>query len=420
MTNKDTDSQIGKKAFIWTSRIALIILFCYCFRFLYKKYVKSPVKSVVKTENSLNKAEMNDKLIEIHSLIHENQENEEKLNAILIYTEIYKNCIKFKGTCDEKSLWKIRDEGEVCSVITSKYLEDESYLPQFKKNILSLQDEYIAKTYEFSTCDMNNKIYYIHKFELLPYTIVGKVFDSETDEYLMVLFNLMKGLLYLYKQNLVFLNFSINYIRGENDIFHGMFYKIVPHTNLIKLYDDKDLKCNPYAIEMTHIAPEIIYRKNIKLNHDIYPFGSIAYYLTKDFVKHEKMKAIEKNLNICYDCYPEFGNLNMSYEILQDYELCEKCIAESEKGKCVYCPLSKDFYDCEDCVGNKDELYSHMLCVRNFQRMTLYNHPVKLKNKELEEFINVCLQNGDKRPNIVELINMNVTKKLFKELWYYF
>lgn len=420
MTTISTFFEKYTKYLIFLSALAVSIALVLCVAFLYFYMQKTTKQLSEEVIYRLENREINSKIIEIHKLVLENQDNAPiPMNRFLIrYAKRYIYYCLIKKIIGKKMFCEVKINKKRVSAIICNFIEYKDFMKQNIKNILSINNEYFAQSLEFSTHSLTGKSYYLYKYEHLPFRFLGIDFEGRNDEYLRTLFRLMKGLQYLYKENYIFLNFNYSNIAGNILDFFRVTFKIILDVNLYKIDSVENYKYQPFEIDLSHTAPELVYKQRIKSNHDVYALGCIAYYLLIDYPKVESDKKKKILSNICEDCKLDPKEPFFSFLNFENCVLCDDCLKNNADIECIYCRPSSEFYSCKKCVGSKENLQVQIFTVRKFKQMTLYDHPITWEgDKNIEEFINVCLQNADNRPNINELINMDVTKKLFKVLW---
>lgn len=222
-----------------------------------------------------------------------------------------------------------------------------------------------------------------------------------------LLYDVMKAIYYLHKRNIVHGDIKLENIIGqlqEGKVVH----KLIDFNLSEKLNDSNELiKSSRGTFEF--IAPEVFNKSQFTAKSDIYSLGACGYILLHGY---EQVKSLFSSCKIkeCYACVTlsdkaQKKNCKMCY-----YQL--KCRICSKVKVMQYVINIKNNNNENVCICMKTERY-HRIWSFNQKSIHSFNPDKSL----LHKFIKMCLEPIDTRKDIDQLINDQITKDLFRDMW---
>lgn len=361
-----------------------------------------------------------------------------------------------------------------CKKVYKLNYESFEYCLKYYENLVSYNNEKtalddslhpnIVRTFAFKYFE--NLQVGIMLMEYLSLEVDYKSIRQNKKEIVKILYDLMKALIYLYKKNIVHCDISCDNIRGHI-VDNKVNYKIIDFDAALIIKDDHVHSYRRGSI--FSMPPEAFYDLIIGHKTDIYCLGAVGFYLLNNdlglnrcyYKLRTKYMNCDKNLDKkfhengkrcclkgvcsgcrkCSECKIEISTEKKHVLYCQNY-IVNKCSNYSVRtaecfensSKCQSCKkieckkyqvnreqLKYEFVLCDDCKNCKDckvcsQFKKLEKCKRSLYKdllIRINDHKKKFVEDELLSFISTCFESYDTRPDIIELLNMENTKKMF-------
>lgn len=243
--------------------------------------------------------------------------------------------------------------------------------------------------------------------------------EFNQDEYHItnILYDVLKGLYFLYQNRIIHGNLTLKNIRGACPEFETIF-KIM-NFDMSQVLPENDIGIKQVQTgSPLFIAPEVFESHLITQKADIYSLGAVGYYLLNDIkCDYNKASLLLKNIK-CVKCRQYRTNANFKQcRKCRDIKMCHKCKKCEKCNKCDTCDICADCLNCSKCIMcDECKKYSKNSII--FDKIAnKLPKIVKCEDSKLETLITQCLDVYERRPDIKTLLNDKNTRSLFDDFW---